>query len=82
MHTIEDMKTFAFPVIIEKDEDGFYAECPILEGGYSQGDTHEEALVNIKEAISLVLEVMEANHEKIPVSSYSIPGAEIVEITI
>ncbi len=45
------------PVFIEKDEDGFYAvECPLFEGCYSQGKTVDEALRNIREVISLVIE--------------------------
>jgi predicted RNase H-like HicB family nuclease len=66
MRTIEDMRTFTFPVIIEKDEDGFFAECPALDGCFTQGDTYEEALDHIKEAIQLCLEVMEIEHEEIP----------------
>lgn len=42
-------------VIIEKDEDGYYAYCPQLEGCQSQGDTLEEVQDNIKEAIELYL---------------------------
>ena len=44
-------------VVIEKDEYGFYAWCPELKGCQSQGDSLEEALANIKEAIELYLEV-------------------------
>ncbi len=45
------------PLIVEKDEDGFYiVECPILEGCFTQGKTIDEALRNIREVIELVLE--------------------------
>ena len=42
-----------FQVVIEEDlEDGGYiVHCPALKGCWSQGDTIEEALDNIKEAI-------------------------------
>ena len=43
-------------VVIEKDEHGFYAWCPELKGCQSQGDSLEEALMNIREAITLYLE--------------------------
>ncbi|MBU0619688.1 MAG: type II toxin-antitoxin system HicB family antitoxin [Patescibacteria group bacterium] len=44
-----------FPVLAEKDEDGFYVvECPVLEGCYSQGETLDQALKNIREVIQLV----------------------------
>ena len=45
-------------VVVEKDEDGFYVWCPELKGCQSQGDTVEEALANIREAIELYLEVL------------------------
>ena len=44
-------------VVIEKDEHGFYAWCPELKGCQSHGDTLEEAVANIQEAIELNLEV-------------------------
>jgi len=45
-------------VIIERDQDGFYAYCPALEGCQSQGDTFEEACNNIQEAIALYWETL------------------------
>jgi len=45
-------------VLIEKDEDGFYAWCPELKGCQSQGATVEDALANIREAIELYLETL------------------------
>lgn len=45
-------------VVIEKDEHGFYAWCPELKGCQSQGDTLEEAVANIREAIELYLETL------------------------
>ncbi|MDW7725559.1 MAG: type II toxin-antitoxin system HicB family antitoxin [Candidatus Methanoperedens sp.] len=41
----------------ESDEDGYTAQCLELPAAISEGDTKEEALENIKEAIQLVLEV-------------------------
>ena len=45
-------------VVIEKDEHGYYAWCPELKGCQSQGDSLEEAVKNIKEAIELYLETL------------------------
>ena len=45
-------------VTIGRDEDGVWvAECPSIPGCVSQGDTKDEALANIREAIELCLEV-------------------------
>ncbi|WQV00522.1 type II toxin-antitoxin system HicB family antitoxin [Helicobacter pylori] len=47
--------------VIEKDENGYFAFIPILKGCVSQGKSYEEALRNIKEAIELYLEALEAD---------------------
>jgi predicted RNase H-like HicB family nuclease len=45
-------------VVLEKDEHGYYAWCPELQGCQSQGASFEEALANIREAIELYLETL------------------------
>ncbi|MCD4786334.1 MAG: type II toxin-antitoxin system HicB family antitoxin [Candidatus Eremiobacteraeota bacterium] len=45
-------------VIIEKNECGYYAYCPQLEGCQTQGDSLEEVMENIKEALELYLETL------------------------
>ncbi|MBD2517483.1 type II toxin-antitoxin system HicB family antitoxin [Nostoc sp. FACHB-973] len=46
-----------FYVIIERDEDGYYVgEVPYLKACYSQGETIDELMANIKEVIELCLE--------------------------
>ncbi|HEC67452.1 MAG TPA: type II toxin-antitoxin system HicB family antitoxin [Candidatus Desulfofervidus auxilii] len=50
-------KAKLLPLLIEKDEDGFYVvECPLFSGCYTQGKTLDEALKNIQEVIELCLE--------------------------
>ncbi len=47
-----------FNVTLDRDEDGVWVvECPAIPGCVSQGQTREEALENIENAISLCLEV-------------------------
>jgi predicted RNase H-like HicB family nuclease len=55
-------------VIIEKDEDGYYAYCPQLEGCQTQGDTLEEIQENIKEAIELYLSTLSEEEKKLRLS--------------
>lgn len=47
------MKQIKLPIIVEKDEDGYYAFCPDIQGCYTQGDTYEEVIENIKDVIKL-----------------------------
>lgn len=50
--------SYKVSIVIEKDEYGFYAYSPELEGCQTQGDSLEEVLANIKEAIELYLETL------------------------
>ena len=46
-----------FYVVIEQDEDGYYVgEAPQLKACYSQGETIDELMENMKEVIELCLE--------------------------
>jgi predicted RNase H-like HicB family nuclease len=50
-------KVLNYRVIVEQDEDGvFVASVPSLQGCYTEGDTYEEVLKNIEEAIIVCLE--------------------------
>ena len=46
-----------FKVVVKQGEDGYFvANCPSLKSCWSQGKSREEALANIREAITLYLE--------------------------
>lgn len=45
-------------IVIEKDDYGYYAYCPELEGCQTQGNSFEEVMINIKEAAELYLETL------------------------
>ena len=60
------MKQYDLPIIIEQDEDGYFATCPELQGCYSQGNTYEETLDNIKDAITLHLQDRLEEKEDLP----------------
>lgn len=47
-----------FTITVDRDEDGAWiTECPSIPGCVSQGQTKDEAIANIQEAIQLCLEV-------------------------
>ena len=60
------MKNLTLPIVVEADQDGYFVSCPALQGCYSQGDTYEEAVSNIKDAIRLHIEDRLADGEEIP----------------
>ena len=54
-------------VIIYSGEDGYFiAECPSLPGCVSQGQTREEAVSNIKEAIHVYIAALEEDNLPVP----------------
>jgi predicted RNase H-like HicB family nuclease len=69
-----------FKVVLEPNEHGGYTvHVPLLPGCISEGDSKKEALSNIKEAIVLYIESLEADGEPIP-SEESVEEA-VVEVT-
>jgi len=62
-------------VLEPSDEGGFTVFVPALPGCISEGETREEALANIREAIELYLEPDDAEVS-------AVPGAEIQEVVI
>ena len=72
------MKTYRFSVVVEKDQDGYFAFCPELQGCYTQGETYEDALENIKDAIRLHVEDrLEAGEEVPQPESISLTSLEL-----
>ncbi len=67
-------------IVIEKDEYGYYAYCPELEGCQTQGDSLDEVMANIKEAIELYLETL-SDDEKMAYLSREILTTS-VEVTV
>jgi predicted RNase H-like HicB family nuclease len=67
-----------WPVIVEKDEDGYFAYCPLLQGCYTQGDTYEKAIDNLRDAIQLHIKDRLADHEPLP----SIQALSLTEIEV
>lgn len=72
-----NMKHLTLPIVIEADSDGYFVSCPALQGCYSQGDTYEEAVENIKDAIRLHIEDRVADGEEIPEVSVSLSTVEV-----
>jgi len=73
------MAVLDFKVLLEPDESGGYiVSCPSLQGCYSQGETIEEALANIREAIQLCVDELRERGEPLPDSSNVLIGSVVV----
>ncbi len=60
------MSTYRFSIVIEKNEDGYFASGPELQGCYTQGDTYEDVMEKIEDAIRLHVEDRLEDGEEIP----------------
>lgn len=61
-----------YRVVLEATDEGYSVQCPALPGCWSQGDTEDEALANISEAIQDYLAAVQQ----------SLAGADIREVEI
>jgi predicted RNase H-like HicB family nuclease len=68
-----------FKVVLEEDEEvgGYIVSCPSLPGCFSQGETADEALENIKEAIQACLESLAEDEIK---SYITKPSSRVVDV--
>ena len=73
-----ETKHMTFAVIVHlAEEGGYWAEVPSLPGCVSQGETLEETLANVREAIELFVETMIEDSEPVPLCS-----EQVREVTI
>lgn len=70
-----DTKILTYRTIIERDGKYYHGYVPSLPGCHTQGDTIEETIKNLKEAIEGILLVMKKYNEPIP----SDEGIEVIE---
>jgi len=61
-------------IVHEAEEGGYWVDVPVLPGCYSQGETIEEAMKNIEEAIEAHLEGMKEEHLEVPKDSGFVVG--------
>jgi predicted RNase H-like HicB family nuclease len=75
--------TYQLQVVIEVDEDGKYiAWCPALQACYTQGDTQEEALTGIRDAVAMCLEELREEQRPINLRFPEVIGIKQIEVTV
>jgi predicted RNase H-like HicB family nuclease len=76
-------KTYELQVVIELDEDGKYvAWCPALQACYTQGDTFEEAMVNIHDVVTMCLEELREEKKRVELRFPEVIGIRQVKVTL
>ena len=82
-----EMKTYLFRLVVEPDEDRWFACCPALEdrGAATWGYTQEEALENLKEVVDMTIEGMMERGEPIPTEpseEVTVSSGPLVAVTL
>ena len=64
---------YNYTIILEKeDTGGYHVFYPTLPGCHTYGDTYDEAIENVKDAINLYLESLKEHKEPIPIEDITI----------
>lgn len=71
------------PVTLERNDDGFLASCPLIQGAFAEGDTIEEAIFNCLDVVKMILEYRDERGEPILKSNLEeLQAKERVSFTI
>ncbi|MGE0201620.1 MAG: type II toxin-antitoxin system HicB family antitoxin [Candidatus Melainabacteria bacterium] len=75
------MNEYAYTVVLEPESSGgFSVSVPALPGCFSQGETKEEAMLNIQEAIALYVETLQMDQRPVPPDIEGSPIIETVKV--
>ena len=72
--------SYKVSVVIEKDQDGYYAYAPELKGCQTQGDTLDEVMANMREAVEVYLESLDPAQREELLSKEILTGSVEVEV--
>ncbi len=65
-------------VIHKAEEGGYWVEVPVLPGCYSQGETVEEAVTNVQEAIEAHIAALKQDGQEVPAEDAMLVGRVVV----
>ena len=72
------MASLRYTVVLGPEEGGgYHVFCPALKGCHTQGDTIEQALERVREAIELYVEDLKAEGEPIPTEDILIKSVKV-----
>ena len=53
------------PITIKRNDDGFLASCPSIQGAFAEGDTVEDAIFNCLDVVKMILEYRDERGEQL-----------------
>ncbi len=72
------MKIYNYKVVVEEcEEGGFYAECPAFPGCHVEGDTYEETIKEMREAVKAFITDYKEKNEELPTDNFLVTSVQI-----
>lgn len=72
------MKLYNYKVVVEEcEEGGFYAECPAFSGCHVEGETYEETMREMKEAVRVFIDDYNARNEDLPSDNFLVTSVQV-----
>lgn len=72
------MKLYNYKVVVEEcEEGGFYAERPAFPGCHVEGETYEETMKEMKEAIKVFINDYISRNEDLPTDRFAVTSVQI-----
>lgn len=75
------MRAMRYTALFEAEPDGgYHAFCPALPGCHAEGDTLDEAVANLREAMSVYVESLQAHGEPLPIEDLLIKPLDVAVV--
>jgi predicted RNase H-like HicB family nuclease len=72
------MKIYNYKIVVEEcEEGGFYAECPAFPGCHVEGETYEETMREMKEAVKVFVDDYKARNEDLPSDNFLVTSIQV-----
>lgn len=72
------MHVYNYKIVIEEcEEGGFYAECPAFPGCHVEGETYEETIKEMKEAVKVFINDYKDKNEELPSDNFLITSIQV-----
>lgn len=72
------MKLYNYKVVVEEcEEGGFYAECPAFSGCHVEGETYEETMREMKEAVKVFIDDYNTRNEDLPSDNFLVTSVQV-----
>lgn len=73
------MKLYNYKVVVEEcEEGGFYAECPAFPGCHVEGESFEETMKEMKEALQGFIDDYKVRNEELPSDNFLVTSIQVI----